>query len=106
MVIVNHSSAMRLLEEETGEIIGDVIEKGDKLQIIRKATADAAKKLKESVPCNSGRNFVKQFPDKASLLCRRLTPNEIWLLNALTPYVGINSGILRHRNGAFLTRKH
>lgn len=101
----NHSSAMRLVEEETGDVVDMVINAGDKVRVIRKEQVDAKRKLEENtVPLNGKRHFVKQFPDQSARLCERLSPNGVWLLCALMPYVGMNSGILRVRNGQFLKR--
>lgn len=105
MDFTNHSSAMRLVEDETGDVLDVVINAGDKVRVIRKEQAEAKRKMEENtVAVNSGRHFVKQFPDQSARLCERLSPNAVWLLNALMPYVGINSGILRVRNGQFLKR--
>ena len=105
MDFTNHSSAMRLVEEETGDVLDVVIGVGDKVRVIRKEQAEAKRKLEENtVAVNSGRHFVKQFPDHSAKLCERLSPNAVWLLNALMPYVGVNRGILRYRNGIFLKR--
>ncbi len=105
MDITNHSSAMRLVEEETGDILDVVIQAGDKLRITRKEQAEAKRRFEENtVPFNNGRRFIKQFPDLSARLCERLSPNAVWLLHNLSPYVGINSGILRFRNGNFLKR--
>jgi len=95
---------MFLLEAETGSVI-DTVKPGDKVRIIREEQQAAKRQMEsENVPFNAGRNFVKQFPDITAKLCGRLSPNAIWLLNLLIPYVGMNSGIIRYRNGAFVKR--
>lgn len=105
MDYTNHSSAMWLVEEATGDVVDMVINAGDKVRVIRKEQAEAKRKMEENtVPLNGNRHFVKQFPDQSARLCERLSPNGIWLLYALMPYVGMNSGILRVRNGQFLKR--
>ncbi len=103
MDFTNDSSAMRLVEEETGAVMDVEIRKGDKVTVIRKEQIEAKKKFEaDTVTVNGGRRFVKQFPDLSARLCERLSPNAVWLLSAVMPYVGINSGILRFRNGNFL----
>ena len=102
MDFINDRSATRLFAEDTGEIADIVINPGDRVRIIRKEQIEASKK---TIPFNSGRRFIKQFPDLTARLCERLSPNAIWLLNVLIPYVGTNSGILRFRNGTFLKRQ-
>lgn len=99
----NGASSVRLIDDGTGELLDIEIRSGDKLRVIRKEQLEAKNRLEaDTVPINSGRRFIKQFPDLSARLCERLSPNAIWLLNAVTPYVGINSGILRFRNGNFL----
>ena len=103
MNITNDLSAMHLVEEDTGAVIDIEIRKGDRVTVTRKEQLEAKKRFEEeTVPVNGGRRFVKQFPDLSARLCERLSPNAIWLLSAVTPYVGINSGVLRFRNGNFL----
>lgn len=105
MDYINSTSAMRLVEDETGAVLDVVINSGDKVRVIRKEQVEARRKMEcDTVLVNSGRKFVKQFPDQSARLCERLSPNSVWLINALCPYVGINSGILRFRNGRFLKR--
>lgn len=105
MELTNNASSMRLVESETGTVLDVVINAGDKVRVIRKEQADAKRKLEMStVPLNGDRKFIKQFPDISAKLCERLTPNAMWLLQVLIPYVGINSGILKNRNGTFLKR--
>jgi hypothetical protein len=105
MDFTNNLSSMRLIEDETGAVLDVAIHKGDKVRIIRKEQQEAKRKYEENtVALNTGRKFVKQFPDMSARLCRRLSPNAVWLLNMLTPYVGVNSGILRYKNGGFLKR--
>jgi hypothetical protein len=105
MDYTNHSSAMRLVEENTGIVLDLQINAGDKVRVIRKEQEQARQQMeRDTVAVNNGRKFVKQFPDHAARLCERLSPNAVWLLNVLIPYVGINSGILRVRNGHFLKR--
>lgn len=104
MDITNRRSAMKLIEEATGQVLDVDIREGDKVRIIRQETIEAIH-AQETVPLNKGKRFVKQFPDVAEKICAVLSPNEVWLLNALIPYVGTNSGILRHHNGKFLTRQ-
>lgn len=105
MDFTNYSSAMRLVEDDTGNVVDVIINAGDKVRVIRKEQAEAKRKMEQNtVPVNNGRRFIKQFPDHSARLCERLSPNAIWMLNALMPYVGINSGILRFRNGQFLKR--
>lgn len=75
------------------------------MTLTRAATRANFKRLREEyVPCNDGRGFVKMFPDIAGKLLRGLCPSELWLMVALLPYIGANSGILQHPNGRFLTR--
>ena len=105
MDIENRVAGMLLMEKDTGAVVYDGIEPGDKVRVIPAEQIAAKRKLEtETVACNSGRNFVKTFPDMSAKLCERLTPNAVWLLHALTPYVGINSGIVRYRNGNVLKR--
>lgn len=105
MDFTNHSSAMRLVEDDTGAVLDVVIQPGDRVRVIPKEQVAAKRRMEEAtIPMNGGRRFVKQFPDLSARLCERLSPNAVWLLNKLIPYVGINSGILRFRNGEFLKR--
>lgn len=105
MDIINSASGMILTDIDSGEVIVDGIQPGDKVRIIRKEQLDAKRRMEaQTVPCNTGRRFVKQFPDLSAKLCERLSPNAVWLLNFLMPYVGINSGIIRYRNGVFVKR--
>ena len=105
MDFTNQSSDMRLVEEATGAVLDVEIHKGDKVRIIRKEQGEAKRRIElETVSVNGGRRFVKQFPDLSSRLCERLSPNAVWVLNKLVPYIGINSGILRYANGCFLKR--
>lgn len=105
MDIVNHTAGMLLMEKETGAVVLEDIEPGDKVRVIPSAQLTAKQRMEtDTVACNGGRRFVKAFPDLASRLCERLSPNAVWVLHVLIPYVGINSGILRHRNGVVLKR--
>lgn len=105
MDIINNANGMILSDVDTGEVLVDSIQPGDKVRIIRKEQLEAKRRLEaDTVPLNNGRKFIKQFPDMSARLCERLTPNAVWLLNLLMPYVGMNSGIIRHRNGAFVKR--
>lgn len=105
MDIVNNVGGMFLVEKETGTVVVEDIEPGDKVRIIPAVQVTAKKKLEsDTVAFNTGRRFVKQFPDLSGKLCEHLTPNAVWLLQLLIPFVGINSGILRHRNGVVLKR--
>ena len=105
MDIINNANGMILSDEETGEVLVDGIQPGDKVRIIRKEQLEAKQRLEaNTVPCNTGRKFIKQFPDLSARLCERLSPNAMWLLNLLMPYVGMNSGIVRYRNGSFVKR--
>lgn len=102
--IANNRSDMVILESGTGEYV-DTVHVGDTVNIIRKSQIQSKKTLDEAVRCNAGRLFVKQFPDSMERLCKRLTPNAIWLLNFLVPYIGINSGIVKFKNGRFVKTK-
>jgi hypothetical protein len=103
--IVNNAANMLLVEESTGAVILDGIEPGDKVRVIPAEQIEAKRKMEaDTVVCNGGRRFVKTFPDMSAKLCERLSPNAVWMLHALTPYVGINSGIVRYRNGNVLKR--
>lgn len=105
MEVTNNASAMRLVEDDTGNVLDVVINAGDKVRVIRKEQVDAKRRMEaNTVPLNGGRKFVKQFPDISAKLCERLTPNAMWMLQVLIPYVGINSGVLKNRNGTFLKR--
>lgn len=105
MDYVNNTGSMFLVEAETGDVLVDEIKPGDKVRIIPAVQLTAQKAMKaDTVAFNTGRRFVKQFPDLSARLCERLSPNAVWLLNLLVPYVGINSGILRYRNGNVLKR--
>lgn len=104
MDIVNNAGNMLLVEEETGSLV-DMIGQGDTVRIIRENQKAAKRRMDaETISFNSGRKFVKQFPDLSARLCERLSPNAVWLLNLLAPYVGMNSGIVRYRNGTFVKR--
>lgn len=106
MDFVNRCASMRLFDIESGEIPDIEINPGDKVRIIRASTIDAHIEVsKEYVPLNNGRHFVKIFPDVLGKLCRRVGRDGVLLINVLLPYVGTNSGVLRHRNGTFVTRQ-
>lgn len=105
MDIINDVGGMLLIEQETGAVLVDDIKPGDKVRIIPAVQLTAKRQMEsDTVAVNTGRRFIKQFPDLSGRLCERLSPNAVWLLNLLTPYVGINSGLLRYRNGNFMKR--
>ncbi len=105
MDIINDVGGMLLVERETGTVLVDDIGPGDKVRIIPAVQVTAQKAMQaDAVDFNTGRRFVKQFPDLSGRLCERLSPNAVWLLTMLIPYVGINSGLLRYRNGQFVKR--
>ena len=105
MDFTNETSGMRLVEDATGELLDVEIRKGDKVRIIRREQQEAKKKMeKDTIAVNADRKFVKQFPDLSARLCERLSPNAVWVLTKLVPYIGVNSGILRFHNGEFLKR--
>ncbi len=105
MDIINNTGGMALVEKETGAVVVEDIEPGDKVRIIPAVQLNAKKAMEtDNVVLNNGRRFVKQFPDLSARLCERLSPNAVWVLQMLIPYVGINSGILRYRNGNVLKR--
>lgn len=104
MNYVSETDSLLLVEQGTGTIFG-VADPGDVVKVISKEQLEARRKMEQhSVPLNTGRKFIKQFPDLSARLCERLSPNAVWLLCTLTPYIGMNSGILRFRNGQFLKR--
>lgn len=106
MDITNNVSGMLLVERDTGAIVVDGISPGDKVRIIRAEQIWAKQRLeRENVSVNEGRKFVKVFPSAAAALCDRLSPNALWVMHRLLPYVRINSGALRHCNGVYLKRK-
>lgn len=106
MDYINNRASMRLFDTESGEVPDIEINPGDKVRIIRASTIEAHIEMsKEYVPLNDGRHFVKIFPDVLVKLCRRVGRDGVLLLNMLLPYVGANSGVLRHRNGTFVTRQ-
>lgn len=105
MDIVNNAGGMFLVEKNTGAVVVENIEAGDKVRIIPAVQLAAQKEIKaDTIPFGNGRRFVKQFPDISKRLCERLTPNALWLFNRLVPYIGMNSGVLRHGNGKPLKR--
>ncbi len=107
MDYVNNRSSMVIVETDTGCPLDLDIQPGDKVRVIRAGTLESLREANgNTVPLNTGRKFIKMFPDVSVRLMQRLNPNEFWLLNALLPYVGINSGVLKHRNGTFLSRSH
>ena len=107
MNIRNNGAPVRMFEMETGEDIGIEVNSGDMIRVIRGESIASFKALLEnSVVINSGREFIKQFPEISERLCNALTPQEMWLLTALIPYVGANSGVLKLSNGEFLSRRH
>lgn len=107
MDFINNQSRMALVDMGTGDIADMEINPGDVVRVIRATSIEARQTMsKEYVNVNTGRKFVKVFPDMAQRLSHRLTPNELWVLNALLPYIGMNSGILKHRNGEMLSRRN
>lgn len=103
---INNRSCVGLVDEDTGEIF-QTVGVGDQIRIIRKSSIESFKRIsEETVSVNSGRDFVKQFPDISEKLCKLLIPVELWTLNFLIPYVGINSGILKTVSGEFITREY
>ena len=102
--IVNNASGMVLVEKETGAVVEN-IGVGDKVRIIPAVQLTAQKEMKaDTIPFGCGRRFVKLFPDNSKRLCERLSPNALWILQRLVPYVGMNGGVLRHSNGKPLKR--
>ena len=107
MDFINNRSSMVIVEADTGCPLDVDIRPGDKVRVIRAGTMNALREADgNTVPLNTGRKFIKMFPDVSARLMQRLNPYEFWLLNALLPYMGINSGVLKHRNGTFLSRSH
>ena len=101
----NNGSPLYTVDSQTGELTPLVIDTGDR--VIRSRSVQSYREIREEyVSLNEGRPFIKLFPDMAAALTERLTAAEIQTLFLLLPYVGINSGILMHTNGKFLTRKH
>lgn len=104
MSLVNRGSALLTVDSGTGELTPIVINTGDR--IVRRESVASYRELQDKyVPLNSGREFVKLFPDVAAMLFRRLSAVELSVLYLLLPYVGANHGILVHGNGEFVTRK-
>lgn len=104
MKLHNEGAPLCLVDTDTGESLLTV-DTGDTVTLTRAASKICFKRLREEyVPCNDGRGFVKLFPDIAGQLLHCLSAAELWLLVALLPYIGLNSGILQHPNGRFLTR--
>lgn len=96
---INNRADTSLIDVDTGEVV-TTIGVGDKVRITRKASIDSfAKFQSETVELNSGRQFVKQFPDISERICSVLNANEVWLFTFLTPYIGTNSGVLKLSNG-------
>lgn len=101
----NNGSPLYTVDSETGEITPLIIDTGDR--VVRSRSVQSYKEIREEyVALNEGRPFIKLFPDMAAALMERLTATEMQTLFLLLPYVGMNSGILMHQNGKFLTRKH
>ena len=106
MRLVNSGAPLYIVSADTGESVLEVAP-GDTVTLTRAASRAHFRQIREDyVPCNDGRGFVKLFPDIACRLLRSLCPSELWLMMALIPYIGTNSGILQHPNGQFLTRGH
>lgn len=92
-----HSEPLLTVSSDTGEFTGLVLEEGD---VVRK------KDPAEAQVINRGRSFVKLFPDISDELCRRLSGAGLLLCFSILPYIARDSGILKKRNGAFITRKY
>ena len=104
MGFTNNGSPLYTVDSETGEVTPLVIETGDR--VVRSRSLRCYAEIREEyVALNEGRPFIKLFPDMAAALSERLTASEMQTLFLLLPYVGTNSGILRHPKGKFLTRK-
>ena len=96
-----------LVSDDTGEALEVDISPGDLVRIIRAQSMETAMRIsRENVPVNAGRQFVKIFPDVIPRLCRDIGKDGVVLLTLLLPYVGANSGILRHTNGQFVSRQY
>lgn len=93
-----HSEPLLTVSSETGEVTSLVLTDGD---VVRK---------KDDIPqaqsINRGRNFVKMFPDTADELCKRLSGAGLMMCFSILPYIARDSGILKKRNGAFVTRQY
>lgn len=97
-----------VVSTETGAIVGEVYE-GDKLRLVRQNSISSYRDIShvgegEALRVNRGRRFAKVFSDNIDRLCEVLSPNDLYLLFRLIPYSGVNNGVLRHRNGAGVTR--
>lgn len=107
MDYINRCSGMTLVSDDTGEALEVDISPGDLVRIIRAQSMETAMRIsRENVPVNAGRQFVKIFPDVIPRLCRDIGKDGVVLLTLLLPYVGANSGILRHTNGQFVSRQY
>lgn len=90
------------LVNENGEVF-DEISQGD---LVTVSTENERKEYHELQPVNAGRNYVKVYTSAAVRMGRVLTATEMQVAFRLIPYVWANTGILKKRNGHFLTRKY
>lgn len=88
--------------DERGEVFDGAFP-GD--QIIVRTEKDR-QAYAEQQPVNTGRSFVKVYTSAAVRMGRILTATEMQVAFRLIPYVWANTGILKKRNGHFLTRKY
>lgn len=104
--MINRGDALLVVESGTGSVAA-VVEPGDSIRIVRGESIRSFQALRDTmIPLNNGREFVKLFPDVSAALSRRLTPIELSVLFLVIPFIGMNSGILVHGNGEFVTRKY
>lgn len=90
------------LVNENGEAF-DEISQGDEVVVRTEKDREA---YAEQQPVNAGRNYVKVYTSAAVRMGRILTATEMQVAFRLIPYVWANTGILKKRNGHFLTRKY
>ena len=88
--------------DEYGNVL-DELERGDLVTI---STEKERELYHELQPVNAGRNYVKVYTSAAVRMGRVLTATEMQVAFRLIPYVWANTGILKKRNGHFLTRKY
>lgn len=90
------------LVNNNGVVIDELVS-GDMMTI---STEKERELFHELQPVNSGRKYVKVYTSAAVRMARVLTSTEMQVAFRLIPYVWANTGILKKRNGHFLTRKY
>jgi hypothetical protein len=85
---------------------GQVLEEAGTGDVLTIRTEEDVVRYHEQRPVNEGRNYVKVYTSSAVRMGRILTATEMQVAFRLIPYIWANTGILKKRNGQFLTRKY